>query len=221
MTLVAPSILAADLLHLQEQIKACEKGGADMLHVDVMDGNFVPNITMGPVIVSTLTSITDIEKDVHLMIEQPERYLDTFYQSGADILTVHQEAALHIDRTISRIKDLGIKAGVSLNPGTSLMTIEWLLSKLDLVLLMSVNPGFGGQKFIPYVLDKIKALKAMRAEKGAHFMIQVDGGINHENAAQLIDAGTDILVAGSSVFKSKYAIEDSIERLKKPLRGSF
>ncbi|WP_041366969.1 ribulose-phosphate 3-epimerase [Natranaerobius thermophilus] len=216
MTLVAPSILSADLLKLEEQIKAVEAAGADMIHVDVMDGRFVPNITMGPKIVEALKRITSIPCDVHLMIEEPEKYIDKFAQAGADILTIHQEASLHLDRNIEAITAHDIKAGVSLNPATPLEQIKWVLPKLDQVLLMSVNPGFGGQKYIPYVSGKISDLDKIRKAGKYSFMIQVDGGINHSNAKQVLDSGADILVAGSAIFSSKLGLEQAIKLLKYP-----
>ncbi len=215
MTYLAPSILSADLLNLQSQVTACQSGGADMIHVDVMDGQFVPNITMGPVLVNAVNKVTDLPLDVHLMIENPDNFIDEFVQAGADYLTVHQEAAVHLDRTIQKINSLDVKSGISLNPATSVDTIKWILSEVDLVLIMSVNPGFGGQKFIPYILEKIKELDKLRQQGNYDFSIQVDGGINQDNANSIVDAGADILVAGSAIFSSQMGIESTVQSFKR------
>lgn len=202
MAKLAPSILSANFGSLLEDVKKVEKGGADLLHIDVMDGHFVPNITIGPLILDSLKDKTHIPFDVHLMIENPDKYIASFAKSGADIITVHAEASNHIHRTIQNIKSHGIQAGVSLNPGTSLSAVEYILDEVDMILIMSVNPGFGGQKFIPSALDKIKNLKRIIDDKGLDVEIEVDGGIKLENARQVVDAGADILVAGSAVFNS-------------------
>ncbi|OWZ84172.1 ribulose-phosphate 3-epimerase [Natranaerobius trueperi] len=214
MTIISPSILSADMLNLKDQIKQVENGGAEMVHIDVMDGHFVPNITMGPWIVKSLSKVSSLERDVHLMIERPENYIDDFCESGAEIVTIHQEASTHLDRNIAKIKNNGCKAGVSINPATPIEQIKWILTKVDLVLIMSVNPGFGGQKFINYSLDKIKELNKIRYENGLDFFIQVDGGITNSNAFDVVKAGADILVAGSSVFSSELGIEKSVQLLK-------
>lgn len=201
---LSPSILAADFANLQKEIESVQKGGATYIHVDVMDGAFVPNISLGlPVIKSIRPHVKGV-MDVHLMIEAPERYLEAFEEVGADLLTVHLEATNHIHRVIQRIHDLGMKAGVSINPGTPVSLLEPLIEEVDLVLIMSVNPGFGGQKFIPYSLEKIKQVKAL-AEKynRLDLLIEVDGGVTMENAATIIEAGANVLVAGSSVFDGK------------------
>ena len=203
MTKLAPSILAADFLKLGEEIQAAEAAGADMLHIDIMDGHFVPNITIGPSIVQSIRKITSLPLDVHLMIEEPDKYLRDFIKAGADYLTVHYEASVHLHRTVQWIKERGIKAGVSLNPATPVWNLEHILPYTDLALLMSVNPGFGGQKFIPEVIEKIKILKKLLREKGLSTLIEVDGGVKIENALEIISAGADILVMGSAFFNSK------------------
>ena len=198
---VAPSILSADFAALGNEIKDVEKGGADCIHIDVMDGHFVPNITIGPLIVEAVRPVTDLPLDVHLMIEEPDRYIPAFAKAGADILSVHAEACLHLHRTIQLIKEQGVKAGVVLNPHTPVQVIEHVFDDLDLVLLMTVNPGFGGQKFIHSVLPKIKEVKRMADEKGKKdLLIEVDGGVNKETAPLVIEAGANLLVAGSAVY---------------------
>ncbi|MDP4112009.1 MAG: ribulose-phosphate 3-epimerase [Bacillota bacterium] len=198
---VAPSILSADFAALGNEIKDVEKGGADCIHIDVMDGRFVPNITIGPLIVEAVRPVTDLPLDVHLMIEEPDRYIPAFAKAGADILSVHAEACPHLHRTIQLIKEQGVKAGVVLNPHTPVQVIEHVFDDLDLVLLMTVNPGFGGQKFIHSVLPKIKEVKRMADEKGKKdLLIEVDGGVNKETAPLVIEAGANLLVAGSAVY---------------------
>lgn len=203
MAKIAPSILSANFLKLEEEIRATEVSGADMLHIDIMDGHFVPNITIGPFIVESIRNITSLPLDVHLMIENPDNYVRDFIKAGADFLTVHYEASVHLHRTIQLIKEHDVKAGVSLNPSTPVWSLEHILPDIDLALLMSVNPGFGGQNFIPQVTDKIKTLKHILREKGLSTLIEVDGGIKLENALDVIDAGADILVMGSAFFYSK------------------
>ncbi|WIW27189.1 ribulose-phosphate 3-epimerase [Bacillus inaquosorum] len=198
---VAPSILSADFAALGNEIKDVEKGGADCIHIDVMDGHFVPNITIGPLIVEAVRPVTDLPLDVHLMIEEPDRYIPAFAKAGADILSVHAEACPHLHRTIQLIKEQGVKAGVVLNPHTPVQVIEHVFGDLDLVLLMTVNPGFGGQKFIHSVLPKIKEVKRMADERGKKdLLIEVDGGVNKETAPLVIEAGANLLVAGSAVY---------------------
>ncbi|MCY7748237.1 ribulose-phosphate 3-epimerase [Bacillus inaquosorum] len=197
---VAPSILSADFAALGNEIKDVEKGGADCIHIDVMDGHFVPNITIGPLIVEAVRPVTDLPLDVHLMIEEPDRYIPAFAKAGADILSVHAEACLHLHRTIQLIKEQGVKAGVVLNPHTPVQVIEHVFDDLDLVLLMTVNPGFGGQKFIHSVLPKIKEVKRMADERKKDLLIEVDGGVNKETAPLVIEAGANLLVAGSAVY---------------------
>ncbi|WP_173916525.1 ribulose-phosphate 3-epimerase [Halobacillus sp. Marseille-Q1614] len=203
MTKIAPSILSADFSKLGEEIKEVENGGADYIHVDVMDGHFVPNITIGPLIVESIRPKTDLPLDVHLMIEQPDLYIEQFAEAGADILTVHQEASPHLHRTVQLIKSLGVKAGVVINPATPAEAIKPILRDVDLVLLMTVNPGFGGQSFIPSVLDKIQQINEWRREEGYSFEIEVDGGVNKDTAKMCTEAGADVLVAGSAVFNEK------------------
>ncbi|SHK02034.1 ribulose-phosphate 3-epimerase [Geosporobacter subterraneus DSM 17957] len=200
---IAPSILSADFSNLIQDIHQVEEAGADLLHIDVMDGHFVPNITIGPLVMHSIRNKTKLPFDVHLMIESPDRYIEDFVKAGADIITVHAEAATHLHRTIQNIKSFGVKAAVSLNPATPLSALDFVLPELDMVLLMSVNPGFGGQKFIPIILEKIKSLRQMLKERGLDTDIQVDGGINLENAKEIVQAGANVLVAGSAIFNSK------------------
>ena len=207
---LAPSILSADFSKLGEHVSLIEKGGADIIHVDVMDGHFVPNISFGAAVMKSLNGKTDLGYDVHLMIENPDKYLEDFVTEKTEYITVHQEACVHLHRTIQHIKSLGIKAGVSINPATPVGVLEDILADVDLVLVMSVNPGFGGQKFIPRALDKIKAIDKLRREQGLDFIIEVDGGVTLANAAEIADAGADMLVAGSAVFGA----EDIVGRVK-------
>ena len=199
---IAPSILSADFWKLGQEIADVEEAGADMLHIDVMDGHFVPNITMGPPIVKSVKKRARIPLDVHLMIAEPDKYIPYFAEAGSDILTVHVETCPHLDGTISAIKGLKVKAGVVLNPATPLVFLDHVLEQVDMVLLMSVNPGFGGQKFLPSVLPKIEKLREKVEKAGLSIDIQVDGGINPSNSQKVIDAGANVLVAGSSVFQS-------------------
>ena len=214
MVKIAPSILSADFSKLGEEIKDVEKGGADYIHVDVMDGHFVPNITIGPLIVDSIRPITKLPLDVHLMIENPDQYIEDFAKAGADYITVHVEACRHLHRTIHLIKSLGVKAGVVLNPATSVQLIEPIIEDVDMVLLMSVNPGFGGQKFISSVLSKIKQVKEMSEKKGLNLEIEVDGGVNEKTALLCVEAGATVLVAGSAVF-NQIDRREAISRLKR------
>ncbi|MFO7606190.1 MAG: ribulose-phosphate 3-epimerase [Desulfurivibrionaceae bacterium] len=198
--MIAPSILSADFARLGEEIGDVLKAGADVVHIDVMDGHFVPNITIGPLIVKAARAVTDAPLDVHLMIENPDRYLDDFAAAGADWITVHVETGYHLHRTISRIKELGKKAGIVLNPATPLESIDWLLDEVDLVMLMSVNPGFGGQSFIPSTLDKVRRLRKLIDERNLEVGIEIDGGIGVGNIAEVAAAGANIFVAGSAIF---------------------
>ncbi|SHF50447.1 ribulose-phosphate 3-epimerase [Ornithinibacillus halophilus] len=216
MTKIAPSILSADFAKLGEEIQDVEKGGAEYIHVDVMDGHFVPNITIGPLIVEAIKPVTSLPLDVHLMIENPDQYIDAFAKAGADIITVHQEACTHLHRTLQQIKSTGVKAGVVLNPATPVMMIKDVLTEVDMVLIMSVNPGFGGQSFIQGAVEKIKELNELRETLNLSFEIEVDGGVNVETAKLCTDAGADVLVAGSAVFNKsdrKQAIQDIINSL--------
>ncbi len=197
---LAPSILSADFAKLGKSVEEVEKGGADLLHIDVMDGHFVPNISFGSAVMKSLNKSTSLNYDVHLMIENPGDYIQDFLCEKTEYITVHQEACIHAHRIIQKIKSLGVKAGISLNPATPLCMLEEIIEEVDLVLIMSVNPGFGGQKFIPSSLDKIKRLSELRKEKNLNFKIEVDGGVTLENAADIAAAGADILVAGSAVF---------------------
>ncbi|MFC7442391.1 ribulose-phosphate 3-epimerase [Laceyella putida] len=198
---LAPSILSADFARLGDEIREVEQAGADWIHVDVMDGRFVPNITLGPLVVEAIRPHTRLPLDVHLMIAEPDRYIEAFVKSGADLVSVHQEACPHLHRTIHHIKELGAKAGVVINPATPVSLIEPILPDVDLVLLMTVNPGFGGQAFIAGVLDKIRQVRRLLTERGlSHVEVEVDGGVNAETAAQVVKAGANVLVAGSAVF---------------------
>jgi len=200
---IAPSILSADFTRLGDEIKAVEKAGADYIHIDVMDGHFVPNITIGPMIVEAARRVTQLPLDVHLMISDPNKYVEDFRKAGADIITVHVEAVNHLHRSIQQVKSTGARAAVSLNPATPLEMIEYVLEDLDMVLLMTVNPGFGGQEFIRGVLPKIKRLKDMISSRGLNVEIEVDGGVNADTIGLVSSAGADVFVAGSAVFKSK------------------
>lgn len=197
---IAPSVLSADLLKLKDQIKSVEKNEAELIHLDIMDGHFVPNITFGSVIVSTLQRITDLPLDVHLMIMNADNYIPQFARAGADYITVHQEAGPHLHQSIQLIKEQGVKAGVALNPATDLSTIEPMLPDLDLVLLMTVNPGFGGQTFITLVLDKISKLSELKKKNNYNLEIEVDGGINMDTVPDVVRAGAEVLVAGNAIF---------------------
>lgn len=210
---IAPSILSADFAKLGEEITAVERAGADYIHVDVMDGHFVPNITIGPLIVEAIRPVTKLPLDVHLMIDNPDQYIEAFAKAGADYITVHVEACRHLHRTIHHIKSFGIKAGVVLNPATPVNTIEHILKDIDMVLLMSVNPGFGGQKFIPEVLPKIRKVKEMADLIGKEIEIEIDGGVNAETAKLCVEAGANVLVAGSAIYDQEdYAAAISLIR---------
>jgi len=214
-TQISPSILSADFSQLGEEIKRLEEGGADMIHVDVMDGHFVPNLTIGPPVIKALKKNCSIKFDVHLMISPVHKYIDSYADAGADIITIHPEATDDLSASILKIKNLKKKVGVSLNPETKVDIIEKYLKEIDLVLIMSVNPGFGGQKFMPEVLNKIKRLKNIQMDQNIDFDIEIDGGINFENSKLAIDAGANILVSGTTIFKSNNGdIKKNIELLK-------
>ena len=207
---LAPSILSADFSALAADVKKIEEGGADYIHVDVMDGHFVPNISFGAAVMKSLNGKASLPYDVHLMIENPDQYIGDFVTDQTEFITVHQEACVHLHRTIQNIKSKGVKAGVSINPATPVSTLECVLEDLDLVLIMSVNPGFGGQKFIPQTLQKVKELAAMKKERGLDFAIEIDGGVTLANAKEVMDAGVEIAVAGSAVFGA----EDVVQRVR-------
>lgn len=222
MTKISPSILSADFSNLLKEVKEAEKGGADLLHIDVMDGHFVPNITIGTLILKSLYEKTKLPFDVHLMITNPDNYIKDFADVGAEIITVHAEACLHLNRTIQLIKeqkiknqDYNVKAGVALNPHTPICLIENILEDIDLLLIMTVNPGFGGQKFIQTMLPKIKKARKIIEKRGLNIDIEVDGGINEKTAKLVVDNGANILVAGNAVFKSKKGIKKAVEDLHK------
>jgi len=211
---IAPSLLAADFARLGEEVAAAEAGGADLLHLDIMDGHFVPNITIGPLVVGAVRRTTKLPLDVHLMIEKPERYIPRFAEVGADILTVHVEACPHLHRTVQQIKGLGVKAGVSLNPATPLSSLEEILEYVDLVLIMTVNPGFGGQEFIASMLTKVRRLRKMLDERGLNCELEVDGGINVETAPKVVAAGATVLVAGEAIFGAEGGVAEAIRRIR-------
>ena len=207
---LAPSILSADFGHLAEDVKKIEEGGADIIHVDVMDGHFVPNISFGAPVMKGLNGKTGLNYDVHLMIENPDQYIEDFVTPQTEYITVHQEACVHLHRTIQNIKSKGIKAGVSINPATPISTLECILEDVDLVLVMSVNPGFGGQKFIPGALEKVRQLAEIKKAKGLDFIIEIDGGITLNNIQEVLESVVEMAVAGSAVFGA----EDVVQRVK-------
>ena len=216
---IAPSILSADFAHLSDEIKAVEEAGADLIHVDVMDGHFVPNLTLGPLIVAAIRKVTRLPLDVHLMMSRPDDFISEFVQAGADYLTVHVEACTHLHRTLQSIKEKGSKAGVTLNPATPLWAIETILPDADLLLIMSVNPGFGGQAFIPASIEKIKAARQMIDKLGLKTELEVDGGLKVDNVGLISAAGADILVAGSAIFKSR-DYRETIGKMRKETERS-
>ena len=212
---ISPSILSADFSQLGNEIKRLEEGGADLIHVDVMDGHFVPNLTIGPPVIKALKKNCSLQFDVHLMISPVHKYIEAYSDAGADIITIHPEATNDLSASIQKIKDLGKKVGVSLNPKTKISVIKNYLDKIDLVLIMSVNPGFGGQKFMPEVLDKIRELKSIQKKQNIDFDIEIDGGINFENSKIVIEAGANILVSGTTLFKSNNGdVKKNIDLLK-------
>lgn len=211
---LAPSILTADFAHLGEQIRAAERAGVDYIHVDVMDGHFVPNITIGPLLVDALRHMTRLPLDVHLMIEHPEQYINTFVDAGATILTVHQEVCPHLHRVLQQIRSAGCQAGVAINPATPLTMIEEVLNDTDLFLIMTVNPGFGGQVFIQTLLKKIARLRSLLNQQRISAFLEVDGGVKSGNIAQVVEAGADIIVAGSSVFRPDVSVQQAVDELR-------
>ncbi len=211
MAFLSPSILSSDFTDLKSQIRILELGKADWIHLDIMDGNFVPNITFGPMIVDAINKITNLPLDTHLMIMNPDVYIKEFVDAGADILTVHQEAVIHLHRTIMNIKNYGIKAGVSINPSTPVYAISAILDFVDLVLVMSVNPGFGGQRFIYNSLKKISELRELKVKYNYNFLIEVDGGIDTDNVNQILEAGADVIVAGASIFRNENPIQSVMD----------
>ncbi len=214
MVMISPSIISANLMELGKAAKEAEEAGADMLHVDVMDGCFVPNITIGPAFVKALKSATNLPLDVHLMIREPEKYVEAFAKAGAAYITVHVEATTHLHKTVQMIKDAGAKAGVTLNPATSIATLEEIIPFVDMVLVMSVNPGFSGQKFIPTSARKVAAVKQMMRERGYDVPIEVDGGINPEKAREVVRAGAEVLVSGSWLFRHPRGLKAGVEELR-------
>jgi ribulose-phosphate 3-epimerase len=215
---IAASILAADFSRLGQQVREAEGAGSDMIHIDVMDGHFVPNITVGPMIVRAVRSVTDLPLHVHLMIEQPERYIDDFVRAGADLVTVHVETCPHLHRTIQQIREAGARPGVTLNPATPLGAIDEVLDQVDAVLVMTVNPGFGGQQLIPSTLRKVRRLRELLDQRGLSCLIEVDGGVNVSNISQIAAAGADVLVMGAAVFASEEGVQASLQRLREALQ---
>ena len=217
---ISPSILSADFTRLAEQVREAEEAQVDYLHVDVMDGHFVPNITIGPLVVKALRNVTELPLDVHLMIENPELYIEEFSKSGADIISVHQEATSHLHRTIQQIHDLGKKAGVSINPSTSVSTLEEIICEVDLVLVMSVNPGFGGQSYIHSCTDKIHKIRGMLDNCDSSADLEVDGGVNVDTVKDVINAGANAFVAGSAIFNYKNSVSENVSALREKIKSS-
>ena len=217
---ISPSILSADFTRLADQVHEAEEAGVDYIHVDVMDGHFVPNITIGPLVVKALRPITKLPLDVHLMIENPEFYIEDFSKAGANIITVHQEATPHLHRTIQQIQNLGIKAGVSINPSTSVKTLDEIICDVDLILVMSVNPGFGGQSYIHSCTKKIRKVREMLDERGVSADLEVDGGVNVDTVCEVISAGANAFVAGSAIFNDKNSVAENVSALREKIKTS-
>ena len=217
---ISPSILSADFTRLADQVHEAEEAGVDYIHVDVMDGHFVPNITIGPLVVKALRPITKLPLDVHLMIENPEFYIEDFSKAGANIITVHQEATPHLHRTIQQIHDLGIKAGVSINPSTSVKTLDEIICDVDLILVMSVNPGFGGQSYIHSCTNKIRKVREMLDNRGVSADLEVDGGVNVDTVNEVISAGANAFVAGSAIFNDKNSVAENVSALRAKIQTS-
>ena len=215
---ISPSILSADFARLADQVCEAEEAGVDYIHVDVMDGHFVPNITIGPLVVKALRPITKLPLDVHLMIENPDFYIEDFSKAGADIITVHQEATPHLHRTIQKIHDLGIKAGVSINPSTSVRTLDEIICDVDLILVMSVNPGFGGQSYIHSCTNKIRKVREMLDDRGVSADLEVDGGVNVDTVNEVISAGANAFVAGSAIFNDKNSVAENVSALRAKIK---
>ena len=215
---ISPSILSADFTRLADQVREAEEAGVDYIHVDVMDGHFVPNITIGPVVVKALRPITKLPLDVHLMIENPEFYIEDFSKAGADIITVHQEATPHLHRTIKQIHDLGVRAGVSINPSTSVRTLDEIICDVDLILVMSVNPGFGGQSYIHSCTNKIRMVREMLDDRGVSADLEVDGGVNVDTVNEVISAGANAFVAGSAIFNDKNSVAENVSALREKIK---
>tara|TARA_B100000700_G_C14893964_1_gene784111 strand:+ start:400 stop:1077 length:678 start_codon:yes stop_codon:yes gene_type:complete len=216
---ISPSILSADFTRLGEQINELENAGVDYIHVDVMDGHFVPNITIGPLIVKAVRKLTNLPLDVHLMIEKPERYIESFSKAGSDIITVHQETCTHLNGTIKKIKELGSKAGVSINPSTPVNTLDEIINDVDLILVMSVNPGFGGQSYINSCTKKIKKIREMLDISGSLAELEVDGGVKISNLTEIIEAGASSFVAGSAIFNSSNTVKENVKMLKEKINS--
>jgi len=215
--LISPSILSADFSCLGDQVREADAAGADAIHIDVMDGHFVPNITIGPLVVRALRRVTELPLEVHLMIEQPERYIGDFAEAGADLIIVHVETCPHLDRTLHQIREADVRVGVTLNPSTPVLALQEILDLVDHVLVMSVNPGFGGQSLIPYTLEKVRQLAALRDERHLGYDIEVDGGINAETVQSVVEAGANILVMGSAIFGHLAGVQDAMDEVRAAL----
>jgi len=215
--LISPSILSADFSCLGDQVREADAAGADAIHIDVMDGHFVPNITIGPLVVRALRRVTELPLEVHLMIEQPERYIGDFAEAGADLIIVHVETCPHLDRTLHQIREADVRVGVTLNPSTPVLALQEILDLVDHVLVMSVNPGFGGQSLIPYTLEKVRQLAALRDERHLGYDIEVDGGINAETVQSVAEAGANILVMGSAIFGHLAGVQDAMDEIRAAL----